>query len=97
LQAKRALPYDIYHATFDFVYHIGIGLNARDTHMQAIGKFLKKPTSHPDEMMVRQPIWSTWARYKRDVNEAIVTEFANEILSNGFNGQFELDDDWEGN
>lgn len=45
--------------------------------------------------MVREPVWSTWARYKVDVNEAVVTQFANEILDNGFKGQFELDDDWE--
>lgn len=32
---------------------------------------------------------------QRDVNEQVVKEFAQEILDNGFNGQFELDDDWE--
>jgi len=95
LQAKRALPYDIYHTTFDFTYHVGIGLNARDTHMQAVARILGKPTGHPDERMVREPVWSTWARYKRDVNEAVVKEFAQEILNNNFYGQFELDDDWE--
>lgn len=95
MQVKRALPYDTHHATFDFTYHIGIGLNARDVHMQAVNRFLGKPTGHPDEKMVEEPVWSTWARYKRNVNEAVVTEFADEILSNGFSGQFELDDDWE--
>lgn len=95
LQAKRALPYDIYHTTFDFTYHVGIGLDARAAHMQAVAKFLGKPVGHPDEKMVQQPVWSTWARYKRDVNAVVVTEFAQEILDNGFTGQFELDDDWE--
>lgn len=95
LQARRALPYDIYHTSFDFTYHVGIGLNARAAHMQAVARFLGKPSGHPDEKMVEQPVWSTWARYKRDVNEAVVTEFAQEILDNGFNGQYELDDDWE--
>jgi myogenesis-regulating glycosidase len=95
LQAKRALPYDIYHPTFDFRYHVGIGLDARAAHMQAVAKFLGKPTGHPDEKMVREPVWSTWARYKREVNEAVVKEFAQEILDNGYVGQFELDDNWE--
>lgn len=95
LEAKRVLPYDIYHSTFDFAYHIGIGINARDAHMQAVGRFLGKPTGYPAVEMVEQPVWSTWARYKRDVNEDVVREFAKEILDNGFNGQFELDDDWE--
>lgn len=95
MQAKRALPYDTHHATFDFTYHVGIGLNARDAHMQAVSRFLGKPTGYPDEKMVQQPVWSTWARYKRFVNEIVVTEFADEILTNGFTGQFELDDGWE--
>ena len=95
LEAKRALPYDIYHTRFDFTYHIGIGLNARDVHMKAVEMFLGKPSGHPALEMVRDPIWSTWARYKRDVDEGIVREFAKEILDNGFGGQFELDDDYE--
>jgi myogenesis-regulating glycosidase len=95
LQVKRTLPYDIHHSRFDFTYHIGIGLNARDAHMRAVGGFLGKPTGHPDEAMVREPIWSTWAKYKVNVSDAVVREFAKEILDNGFKGQFELDDDWE--
>lgn len=95
LQAKRALPYDIYHPTFDFRYHVGIGLEARAAHRQAVAKFLGKPTGHPDEKMVREPVWSTWARYKREVNEEVVKKFAKEIIDHGFKGQFELDDNWE--
>lgn len=95
LQAKRALPYDIYHSTFDFTYHVGVGVNARDAHMAAVSRFLGKPSGYPDERMVQQPIWSTWARYKRDVSTSVVLEFAQEILDNGFTGQYELDDDWE--
>ena len=90
LQAKRSLPYDTYHATFDFTYHVGIAINARQAHLQAIRRFLKKPAGHPDEMMVKQPVWRTWARYKAAVNEKVVIEFADEILQNGFTGQFEL-------
>lgn len=95
LQARRGLPYDIYHPSFDFTYHVGIGLNARDTHRQAVARFLGKPSGHPAEAMVREPVWSTWARYERYVNEQVVMTFSQEILDNGFNGQFELDDDWE--
>jgi myogenesis-regulating glycosidase len=52
-------------------------------------------SGHPDEKMVTEPVWSTWAKYKKNVNEVVVMEFAEEILANGFTGQFELDDDWE--
>lgn len=94
-RAKNVLPYDIYSSTFSFKYHIGIGLDARSAHREAVTRFLNKPSGHPADSMVRNPIWSTWARYKRDINESTVLEFANEIVANNFTGQYELDDDWE--
>lgn len=94
-RAKKALPYDTYSDDFSFKYYIGIGLDARSAHRVAVTRFLKKPTDHPAESMVRNPIWSTWARYKRDINESTVMEFANEIIAQNFTGQYELDDDWE--
>lgn len=46
--------------------------------------------------MITHPIWSTWARYKRDIDHDVVMKFADEILKNNFkNSQFELDDLWE--
>lgn len=95
-EVKKSLPYDI-HTTprFDFVYHVGIGRNAREVHLKAIVKFLGKPIGHPAEAMVREPIWSTWARYKAAISEPILMEFANEIVSNNYNGQFEIDIAWE--
>lgn len=97
LIAKKTLPYDT-HTTgvFSFSYYIGVGVNARDAHLQAIDRFLKKPTGYPDELMTKYPIWSTWAKYKRDITPAILLELADAINTNGFtNSQFEIDDDWE--
>lgn len=46
--------------------------------------------------MIERPVWSTWARYKTEINESRLIEFANEIVANGFeDGQFEIDDYWE--
>lgn len=45
--------------------------------------------------MIEKPIWSTWARYKKEISDAVLLEFANEIVDNGFSGQFEIDDYWE--
>lgn len=46
--------------------------------------------------MVRDPIWSTWARYKKNVNTEVVTKFAKEIRDNKFkDSQLEIDDNWE--
>lgn len=46
--------------------------------------------------MVRDPIWSTWARYKAFINESVVLQFAKEIRDNNFkDSQLEIDDFWE--
>ena len=96
LVAKKALPFDTHTNTYTFNYFIGIGRDSRQVHLEAVHQLLKKPSGHPDERMVRHPIWSTWARYKRDINTSVVDEFADEILANKFNNaQFEIDDDWE--
>lgn len=96
LQAKAELPFDRLAKAFTFNYYVGVGADARKVHLEAVNYFLKKPTGVPDARMVRHPIWSTWARYKADINETIVLNLANEILANRFNNsQFEIDDDWE--
>lgn len=46
--------------------------------------------------MVYFPIWSTWARYKKEVNTDVVLKFAKEIQDNKFkDSQLEIDDNWE--
>lgn len=46
--------------------------------------------------MIEKPIFSTWARYSREVNDSVVLEFAHEIADHGYTEvQFELDDFWE--
>lgn len=46
--------------------------------------------------MFRRPIWSTWARYKKNVTDEVVLEFGQEIVDNGYeDGQLEIDDFWE--
>uniref|UniRef100_A0A182KB80 Uncharacterized protein n=1 Tax=Anopheles christyi TaxID=43041 RepID=A0A182KB80_9DIPT len=94
-ETRAALPYDTHGTSYDVRYTIGVGADARAAHMGAVGHILGKPTGHPAESMVSEPIWSTWARYKRDINDAVVLQFAEEIIANGFRGQYELDDDWE--
>lgn len=92
LETKRALPYETRQPTYEFKYRIGVGRNAREAHMQAVRRFLKKPVGHPDERMVRKPIFSTWARYKQQIDESTVRQFAQEIMDNNYaNSQFEID------
>lgn len=97
LTVEKKLPYFTYdNDSISFNYKIGIASDAREAHMMAIDRFLKKPTGYPDERMVRHPVWSTWARYYAPINESVLNTFANEILQYNFNNsQFEIDDAWE--
>ncbi|KAK9753476.1 Glycosyl hydrolases family 31 [Popillia japonica] len=76
-------------------YTISARANAREGHLHAIQHFLGKPSGHPASALIEKPIWSTWARYKKEISDAVLLEFANEIVDNGFSGQFEIDDYWE--
>ena len=40
----------------------------RDMFQHAAGRLWRLPSSTPDPRMVTQPVWSTWARYKQDIN-----------------------------
>lgn len=70
--------------------------NPREAQEHAVEHFMDKPSDLPDVKMVQHPIWSTWVRYKKDVNETSVLQFANDIVRYGFkNSQIEIDDNWE--
>lgn len=70
--------------------------NARKAQEHAIATIFGKPSKIPDTRMIEHPIWSTWVRFKLDVNTTSVLEFADQIVQNGFNNsQLEIDDNWE--
>ncbi|XP_017855631.1 PREDICTED: uncharacterized family 31 glucosidase KIAA1161 [Drosophila arizonae] len=96
ISAFSALPYDRRLSSSKFSYHLGFAKDAKAAHMYAVKTLLGKPTGYPDERMVQHPVWSTWALYKAEVSDAVVRDFAKQILDNGFeNSQLEIDDDWE--
>lgn len=77
-------------------YVIGIFDDVRQAHEYAVDVILKKPKGHPDERMLTHPIWSTWARHKRNISHDVVLKFADEITEHGFpNSHIEIDDLWE--
>ena len=46
--------------------------------------------------MIKSPIWSTWAKFKININETVIINYAKEILGNGFsNSQIEIDDGFD--
>ncbi|KAK4887086.1 hypothetical protein RN001_003357 [Aquatica leii] len=94
--AKVTSPYSPQRQRVILQYSIVAKDDARAAHLHAVKTFLGKPTGHPNFKMIERPIWSTWARYKRDVNDSVVREFTKEIADHGYSdGQLEIDDDWE--
>ena len=76
-------------------YSIIHGENIKSTHENVVGRFFPKPRDIPDERMFTHPIWSTWAMYKKDINETVVLDYAKKITEYGFsNSQIEIDDKW---
>ncbi|XP_052212021.1 myogenesis-regulating glycosidase-like [Dreissena polymorpha] len=69
--------------------------NLKDVHMKMANALIDKPQGIPDKSLFKYPIWSTWAQYKKNINQSTVMEFANAILQHIFShAQIEIDDDW---
>merc|ERR1711976_761563 len=51
--------------------------------------------------MLETPIWSTWAKFKTQINESVIRAYANDIIANYAScspencGQLEIDDKWQ--
>ncbi|XP_063829755.1 myogenesis-regulating glycosidase-like [Ostrinia nubilalis] len=84
-RTRNVLKYDIWF--FD---------DPKIAHQHAVDTYLGKPSGIPDYRMIQYPVWSTWARYSREIDQDLLWKFANEIVDNGYpNAQFEIDDLWE--
>ncbi|XP_060530661.1 myogenesis-regulating glycosidase-like [Cylas formicarius] len=93
--AKVAEPY-VNRTRVILSYKLIARDDPKEAHLDAINNYLGKPVGHPDERMIREPIWTTWAQYKRDISDSVVIQFADEIRSHGYDGgQIEIDDQWE--
>ena len=69
--------------------------NVKTIHSKMSSMLIPKPTGIPDTKMFQYPIWSTWAQYKKDINQSTVMSFAHDILANNFShAQLEIDDFW---
>lgn len=65
-------------------YRLCSGKHANDTHSYIVKTFFQLPVDIPDINMIKQPIWSTWGRYQKAVNQSVVLSFAKEIEQHGF-------------
>lgn len=75
---------------------VGIATDARIAHRYVMKSVFGYPSSVPDAGMTKYPVWSTWARYKEQVNETAVLQLADEIERYGFEqSHIQIDDNWE--
>ena len=57
---------------------------------------LPKPDKAPALHILKDPIWTTWAKYKQWVTEGKVLKYANEIKDSGLDfSVMEIDDRWQ--
>ena len=60
-----------------------------------INRYLGRPLGVPDHRMMIEPIWSTWAYFKQDINAEKILNYANEIVNRNVpRSQLCIDDDW---
>ena len=65
----------------------------RSLYQYISGTYWNFSSEIPAVSMMKWPVWSTLVRYKKDINQAKVLEFANEIVGNRFSfSNFEIDD-----
>ncbi|XP_075979913.1 myogenesis-regulating glycosidase-like isoform X2 [Anticarsia gemmatalis] len=96
LIADVADPYSTRRTHNILKYDIWFFEDAKTAHQHAVDTYLGKPSGIPDYRMIQYPVWSTWARYSREIDQDSLWAFANEIKDSGFpNAQFEIDDLWE--
>ncbi len=54
------------------------------------------PTQTPPKNLFQKPTWTTWARYKTNINQQVVLDFANEIIQHRYPYHvLEIDDRWQ--
>ncbi|XP_070795081.1 myogenesis-regulating glycosidase-like [Pituophis catenifer annectens] len=74
-------------------YHVCMASDMTSTHKYVSQNYFRKPLKVPSEQMFRFPIWSTWALYKKEIDQKKVQEFAQMILKHGFKAShIEIDD-----
>ncbi|CAF5086535.1 unnamed protein product, partial [Rotaria magnacalcarata] len=78
-----------------FQYKLLQHVNMCDLHLTMINRYLGKPIGTPDHRMMTEPIWSTWAQFKQDINTEKILDYAEEIVKRNFpRSQLCIDDNW---
>lgn len=76
-------------------YHLIVGENMVEARRRCLPHF-GRPRTVPPKTLWHTPIWTTWARFKTDISQPRVLEFAGEIISHAYpHGVMEIDDRWQ--
>ncbi|XP_030647371.1 myogenesis-regulating glycosidase [Chanos chanos] len=74
-------------------YRVCVGSDVTSIHKYMVRRYFNKPNKVPSESVFRQPIWSTWAMYKTEIDQEKLLKYASDIQNHGFNcSHLELDD-----
>lgn len=69
--------------------------NIADACMTALST-LSPPQRQPSAEVIKDPIWTTWARYKANVDQVKVMKYAHEIVDRNLGRSvMEIDDKWQ--
>ena len=80
-------------ASLQLTYKICVGADVKDIHQFMMKEFFQYPAGIPDERMIKQPVWSTWAQFSKGVNQTQVLSYAAKIKDSGFSySHIEIDD-----
>lgn len=95
--STKKYPYKYYMTDMqELEYSVCTAMSIKDVYSYCTHRWFKKPEKVPDEEIFQSPIWSTWARYKQDINESVILDFVNQIkLAELPASQIEIDDKWE--
>lgn len=95
--AKQSMPYDTTMENFNFYYQIGFNSDARRSQNHFVNyNVFYKPSTIPNIKLIEKPMWNTWVRYGRNINEKKIRDFISEISQNNFTySMMIIDDFWE--
>ena len=93
---RFAFPYSNYRGrALTLNYTVCATSNAKAAFLSSAGLFWQRPTNIPDRTAFRHPVWSTWAMYKRGINETKILQLARDIKERGFqHSHLQIDDGW---
>lgn len=67
--------------------------NLKKIHQYVTDKHLELPSELPSLAIIKSPVWSTWGKYRNNINQKKVLQLAKEVKDNGLkydNSVFEI-------